>query len=225
MVASVLLGEKVAIPLSIQSLRDFRDWSRSADFPVSGRIDYLGGNIEVDISPENLFYHGTPKGEVFASILRHARRHQLGHVFVDAMRVVYEPAELSAEPDVVLVTQDAIDTNRVRLVEGRSDREDDYVEIEGAVDLVVEIVSDGSVAKDTQRLPVSYYQAGVREYWLLDARGKEVSFEILRRGHTSFEPTPHAEDGTVESKVLGCRCQLTRYHGLGGFWQYELTLT
>ncbi len=35
-----------------------------------------------------------------------------------------------------------------------------YVELEGAPDLVVEIVSDSSVAKDTQRLPPRYAAAG-----------------------------------------------------------------
>jgi len=51
-------------------------------------------------------------------------------------------------------------------------------------------------------VPVAYYQAGVREYWLIDARGKELSFELLRRGDAAFETTPADADGYQRSEVL-----------------------
>ena len=54
------------------------------------------------------------------------------------------------------------------------------MELEGP-DLVVEIVSDSSVTKDTQRLPLSYWQAGVTEYWLVDVGGERLSFQIYSR--------------------------------------------
>jgi Uma2 family endonuclease len=55
----------------------------------------------------------------------------------------------------------------------------DYIEILGSPDLVVEIVSDSSVRKDTTLLRDAYWKAGVREYWLFDARGAEIRFDIL----------------------------------------------
>ena len=45
---------------------------------------------------------------------------------------------------------------------------------------MVEIVSDASVKKDTERLPAAYHAAGIREFWLIDARGVEVRFTIHR---------------------------------------------
>jgi hypothetical protein len=45
-----------------------------------------------------------------------------------------------------------------------------FIEVEGAADLVVEILSDSSVGKDTRRLPEAYAKAGVGELWLVDAR-------------------------------------------------------
>jgi len=52
---------------------------------------------------------------------------------------------------------------------------------------------------DTVRLPKAYFQAGVREYWLIDARGEELSFQLLRRGDGAFEPTPADADGYQRS--------------------------
>jgi Uma2 family endonuclease len=43
-----------------------------------------------------------------------------------------------------------------------------YIDVEGPPDLIVEIVSDTSVAKDTRRLPEAYFRAGVAEFWLAD---------------------------------------------------------
>ena len=37
----------------------------------------------------------------------------------------------------------------------------------------------GTVQKDTKRLREAYHRAGVPEYWLVDARGQEIVFQIL----------------------------------------------
>src|SRR5256885_8764701 len=48
--------------------------------------------------------------------------------------------------------------------------EEGYLELEGTPDMVLEVVSESSVQKDTKRLRQLYWQAGIREYWLVDAR-------------------------------------------------------
>ena len=54
--------------------------------------------------------------------------------------------------------------------------------LEGSPDLVIEVVSDGSVRKDMVRLRDQYWQAGIQEYWLIDVRGEHLLFDILRPG-------------------------------------------
>jgi Uma2 family endonuclease len=83
-------------------------------------------------------------------------------------------SEESAEPDIVFVSHEALLADRVHLVPGSSQEPGRYVELEGAADLIVEIVSDSSVGKDTRRLPEAYSRAGVREFWLADARNDPV---------------------------------------------------
>ena len=97
-----------------------------------------------------------------------------------------------------------------------------YIELEGGPDLVAEIVSDTSVTKDTRRLPWAYFQAGIREFWLLDARGERLRFEIHRRGPAGFEPVEPDQDGFQSSAVLGSRFRLDRQLDEDGLWEFDL---
>ena len=54
-----------------------------------------------------------------------------------------------------------------------------YVELDGSPDMVLEVVSDSSVEKDIDVLMDLYWKAGIREYWLVDARGERIEFKIL----------------------------------------------
>ncbi len=189
---AVIFEESLAIPAAAHSLEAFRRWARSERFPERGRIDYLGGDIEVDMSPEDLFTHGTAKMTISAELHTLVTAADAGMVFVDRARVSSLEADLSAEPDVVVVSWESLDSGRAELVPKRN-RPGRYVEIQGAPDLVVEIVSDSSVGKDTKRLPRRYATAGVRELWLVDARGEQLRFEIRRLEGSAYVAQP--EDG------------------------------
>ena len=99
---------------------------------------------------------------------------------------------------------------------------DRYVEVEGMADLVVEIISDSSVKKDTRRLPAAYFQAGVREFWLVDARGEKPVFIIHRPGPKGFEPVAVDADGFQPSAVFGCRYRLDATRDEDGNWEFDL---
>lgn len=220
--ASVLFEEQVEIPLGIKNLADFRRWALSPQFPPRGRIDYLAGRIEVDMSPEDFFTHGTLKTEVSGEIRLRVNHLDLGHVLIAETRISSVPADMSAEPDIVVITYKALEDGRVRLVPKASGEPDRYVEVEGAPDLIVEIVSDSSVKKDTERLPAAYYRAGVREFWLIDARGQELLFQIHHRASHSFEAVPVESGGFQRSHVLDLSFQLDRVRHERGHWVYRL---
>ena len=227
MATSVLIQDEIEIPLGIDSLAAFRRWASSVIFPSMGRIDFVDGRIEVDMSPDNIFDHSAPKTEIGAVIRNRIKANRLGHVFIDKTRVSCPEAGLSVEPDVVFVAHESIADGRVQLVPAASKRGNGFIEIEGPPDLVVEVVSRSSLSKDTDRLMEAYYAAGVREYWLVDARGKDLSFKILARGEgggatQGFAPVAVDAAGWQSSAVLGAAYQLERAAGPGGFWEYEL---
>ncbi len=222
MASSVLIEDRCEIPLGISSLADFRCWADSDGFPDIGRIDYVAGRIEVDMSPENLFTHGTLKVETARVIANRVKQLDLGHVFSDQARVSCPAADVSAEPDVVFLAHESIEAGKVRLTPKASGGGENFVEIEGLPDLVVEIVSDSSVTKDTQRLPQAYFAAGVSEFWLVDARGDDVIFEIMALGQSRYEQVSPDGDGFRRSNVLACRSQLNRRRHDRGHWNYDL---
>ncbi len=89
-------------------------------------------------------------------------------------------------------------------------------------DLIVEIVSDASVRKDTERLPGLYHAAGVREFWLVDARGPDLVFRIHRPGASGYEPALASPDGFQYSAVLDRWYQLHRARNRHGRIAFEL---
>jgi len=220
--ATVVIEDQLRIPLGLSSLEAFRAWTQSEDFPESGRIDYIGDNIEVDMSPEDLFTHGTLKFALASVLFERVAELDLGHLVGDRSRVSHAEANLSVEPDIVVISHDAIATGRVTLVPKSGGDSDRFVEIEGTPELIVEIVSDSSVAKDTQRLRVAYYAAGVPEYWLVDARGKDLFFQINVQGTDQYQPATVDAAGFQNSAILACGYRLNRRRGKGGYWQYHL---
>ncbi len=221
MATSILFEERLEIPF-FASLDEFRAWARSDDFPETGRIDYIGGRIEVDMSPEDLFTHGTLKTRLISALDQLVEQADLGELPSDRTLVSCPDADVSSEPDIVFVFHASLETGRVRLVPKASGEDDRFVELEGPPDLIVEIVSDSSVKKDTQRLPEAYWRAGVREFWLADARGEEFFFRIHRPGPAGYEPALVDSEGFQRSAVLKHWFRVTRYRHRTGRWAYRV---
>jgi len=221
MTSSVVFEEQIEIPF-FRSLAEFRAWATSDDFPEKVRVDFIAGRIEVDMSPEDLFSHGTLKTEIVGMFRDLVKRGAGGYIFTDSARVSFPDADLSAEPDVVFVSEESLEAGRVRLVPKATREPDRFVELEGPPDLIVEIVSDSSETKDTQRLPAAYYRAGVPEFWLIDARGEELLFQIHRPGPSAYEPAPRDPEGFQQSAAFSTWFRLTRRRNDRGRWTFEI---
>lgn len=219
---TVVFEERVEIPMALRSLADFRRWATSDDFPEQGRIDYIGGRIEVDMSPEDFFCHATLKVEIAAALHRRVKVENLGHVVTDRTRVSSVEGDLSVEPDIAFISHETLRTGRARLVPKAGSERGRYIELEGAADLVVEIVSDSSVQKDTRRLPEAYFRAGVAEFWLVDARGESLVFRIHVRGESGFEAVEPDSEGFQPSGVLTCSYRLEGRRDAQGNWAFDL---
>jgi len=213
--------EDIQIPRTAGELAGFRDWACSDDFPENGRIDFLDGEIEVDMSPEELGIHGLVKAEIAAVLQFLVARKGIGNVYIDRGRVSNPAANLSVEPDIVVVFWDTIDAGRTFNVPSKR-RPGRFVEMEGSPDLVVEIVSDGSVRKDLIRLPPLYAKAGIPELWLVDARGETIRFEIHRLVAGRYEIGSSDAEGWIASPRLGWRFRLQRREVRPGRWSYRL---
>jgi Uma2 family endonuclease len=223
MAASVIIEEEIEIPMNLRSLADFRRWALSGQFPDQGRIDFVAGKIEVDMSPEDVFCHGKLKVLFVAKLFPLLERADGGHLFTDRTRVSAPSANLSVEPDIVFISHDSLKTDRVRLIPRAGDPRR-YVELEGAPDLIIEIVSDSSQTKDTQRLPRAYAQAGVREFWLADARKEPLLFQIYHLKDQAYQAAEADTNGFFSSNVFGCRFRLDGDRDAKGYWKFDLAI-
>jgi len=218
---SVVFDEQTEIPLALRSLGEFRQWAASDSFPQRGRFDFLAGRIEVDMAPEDFFSHGTLKVELLRVLSQHVKDAGIGHLVTDRTRVSCPVADLSSEPDIGFVSHATLSTDRARLVPHAAGEPGRFVELEGTADLIVEIVSDRSVVKDTRRLPEAYFKAGVDEFWLVDARSEPLAFVIHRRGAAAFEPVESDADGFRTSAVFDCRFRLDGRRDAQGNWTFD----
>jgi len=217
-----LQPEGLRIPGNLASLEDFRAWARSGEFPQEGRIDWIAGGIEIDISPEELNTHGSPKGAIYRGLGDLIETTNRGVVYVDSTRVSSSEADLSAEPDIVVLLFESVRTGRVKLVAKSRAPQGRFGEIEGPPDLVVECVSDTSVERDETRLRDAYHRARVPEYWIVDARGDNVSLRVLVHAGRTWRQLTAGAEGFIESPLLGCRVRLVRLPAQEGLLRYRL---
>ncbi len=202
----IVYPESVIIPSWVIDLASFRRWHDSESFPETGRICYLDGEVWVDMSPEQVFSHNQVKHEFGLVLGTLLKRERLGRYFPDGVLITNVDADVGNQPDGTFVSRATLRSRRVRLVAGARSG---FVELEGTPDMVLEVVSNSSVAKDTEILPDLYWRAGIPEYWLVDARGETLRFDIFRHGPKGYTTT-RKQRGWVPSPVFGKSFRLTR---------------
>lgn len=210
----VVIGNQIRIPPSAYTLKGFRRWVNSDQFPEEGSISYIKGDVWVDLMER--FYHNQLKSAIGAVLFLLVQQLNLGRYAFDRMRLINVDVDFSHEPDGMFFFHDTLSSGVVKLVQG-----DDSLEVLGAPDMVLEVVSQTSVQKDTVLLRELYWEAGIQEYWLVDAWRKEVQFEILRRGTSKYVAT-RKQSGWVKSQVFGKSFQLVREPGANNIPEYRL---
>jgi Uma2 family endonuclease len=209
----------VSIPPSVRSLQGFRDWYATDSFPEDGRISYLAGEIVIDMGHERISSHVDLKGEIFHRLKALLEEMNIGKYFGDGVRLVNEHADLSSEPDGCFISWDTFAKGGVHL--HRDPSGTDATEVLGSPDMVLEVVSRSSVAKDKVTLRDLYHRAGIREFWLVDARRSDIAFDILVAGSHGYVQSGADGDWRV-SPVFSRRFRLERTLDPLGLWQYRL---
>lgn len=120
-------------------------------------------------------------------------------------------------PDGMMASMDTI---RQGIVHNKGKH---YLEFEFTPDMVLEVVSASSLEKDTVILRDLYWQAGIREYWLVDVHKERQSFDILRHTSRGYAPV-RKQAGWLNSAVFGESFRLVRQHDERGHPEYTLRM-
>ncbi len=166
------------------SYEEFLAW---ADEDV--HAEWVAGEVVVQMPPKEWHQNVVT---FLATLLRlYAEFFGLGRVLAAPFEMkLGGPEGPAREPDILFVA-------RARLDRLTADR------LEGPADLVVEVVSDDSVARDRADKFYEYQEAGVREYWVIDPRpGKErADFWVLGEDGR-YRPVPVPPGGAYRSTAL-----------------------
>jgi hypothetical protein len=212
------IGQEVVIPDWVVDLESFRRWAAADVFPETGRIWFLNDEVWVDMSQEQVFTHVGVKTEYTAVLAPLARTAMRGRYLTDGVKLTNIQAGISGNPDGVYVSYEALTAKRMVLVEGM---EEGYLELEGSPDMVLEVISRSSVRKDRITLRQAYWEAGIREYWLVDARKSPPTFDILRQTAKGYAAT-RKQDGWIKSAVFQKSFRLTQSTDPLGHPEYTL---
>lgn len=220
---SIHFVDGIRIPADVFNLAGYVHWACSADFPQTGSVSFLGGDIEVDMSPEEINTHNKVKSAVTVGLALFAEKSDCGEILSDGALLVSEVADLATEPDAMLIRWETLQSGEVVYQADENDPRR-LMKVLGAPDLVVEVVSRYSVRKDTKRLPEAYFRAGVREYWLIDARAAVVDFQVLTRASRKYTPAAKDRRGFISSEILGAKVKLERSKNRVGGDAYRLRI-
>lgn len=197
------MSTEVAIPADAIDLDSFCRWAISEQRPERGQFSYLRGTIWIDLSLENIYRHNQVKGAFYRVLGALVTSHVLGRFIPHGMMLRNRAADLSTEPDGMFVSYDALRSGRVQRI-----GEPDCLQLDGSPEMVLEVVSESSVHKDTVDLRELYWRAGIREYWLVDARAATPRFDILRHGPKGYTATRKQAGGWLKSTVFDRSFQL-----------------
>jgi hypothetical protein len=210
----------VSVPPDAHTLNGFRAWVQSGEFPERGCISLINGTMIIDLSAERAGSHNAVKKEVTRVLDTLVLECDLGTLYADGMWITNDETGLSSEPDALFASWDSFATGRIELIVN-NEAEDDGIELRGCPDWVLEAISPSSVHKDAELLPAAYYRAGVREYWLIDARDEMLRFTIFIRGECGFVEVP-SQEHWIRSEVFGREFRLEPERDRMGVWKYRL---
>ena len=180
--------------------------------------EFYWSKIEREINRRQSATERTGAASVFALLRRFLMPASAVAALGICVTVAVVQSGISGNPDGVFVSYEALTAQRVLLVEGM---EEGYLELEGSPDMVLEVVIRCSVRKDRVVLRGAYWEAGIREYWLVDARKPPLSFDILRYTAKRYARC-RKYDGWIKSGVFQKSFRLTQTVDPLGHPEYTL---
>lgn len=123
------------------------------------------------------------------SILQHwVENHKAGIIFPAPTLMKTEVRPSGREPDIFFVANENLDK-----------LQENY--LDGAADLIIEIVSPESIVRDTQDKFEEYEAAGVKEYWIIDPNRRTANFYCFDE-NGKYKLLPISPDGEFSSRVI-----------------------
>jgi len=142
---------------------------------------------ELVMTPSPTRRHQEIVGKLYRRLAEFVDDRSLGEVYIAPLDTIFDQYNV-LQPDILFVSKE-------RLAEVGRER------IEGAPDLVVEVLSPSTFHKDLRRKMRVYSQFGVREYWIVDPEVRTVEL-YTRTGEGLQLAQRFSSQETFESRLL-----------------------
>lgn len=169
-----------------QQVRTKLTYDDYAAMPEGDRYELIDGVLIMVASPNR--EHQSIQLELSFQVVTVVKNEDLGWVFNPPFDVLFSRTEV-VQPDLVFVSKE---------------REDIITDanIQGAPDLVVEILSPSSTRRDWRDKFDMYERHGVREYWLIDP-DRRMAWALTLQDGAFVEAGRYGAHDALVSPVLG----------------------
>lgn len=162
------------------TVRDYMNLPESEE----KRYELIAGELYMVPSPNP--FHQKITGNLFRILSDFVEEHDLGLVFIAPLDVVLSDEDV-LQPDVIFISKER---------EGIIGEQN----IQGAPDLVIEVLSPSTAGRDRTIKRARYLRYGVREYWIVDPQTRSI--EVMKAGQTEFETQRVYPEGTAATSPL-----------------------
>ena len=170
-----------ALPRDTVSYRKFLEWNGE-----EGWFEWVDGEV---IKMSNPSLRHQQLSRFLTAILQFwVESKKIGEVIPSPFQIKFDFRPSGRQSDIMFVANE----NLHRL-------EKQYVD--GTADLIIEIISPESLARDTQDKFQEYEMAGIKEYWTIDPNTRTVVFYGFA-GNGKYKMLPISPDGIFESRVI-----------------------
>jgi Uma2 family endonuclease len=153
--------------------------------PDDKRYELIEGDLIMTPSPVTA--HQRISGRIEFELRKHVQGRDLGEVF-DAPLDVYLDNENVLQPDIMFISKD-----RAGIIGEKN--------IQGAPDLVIEILSESTAYRDMAQKKKLYAKFGVKEYWIVTPEEASITIYLLK--NAAFQPIhSYLDDDVLESPTL-----------------------
>ncbi|MFN3532397.1 MAG: Uma2 family endonuclease [Candidatus Brocadia sp.] len=170
-------------PITIEKKKyTYEDYLKT---PEDKRYELING--ELLLTPSPIPNHQRVSGKLEFMVRKFITENNQGEVFY-APCDVYLDNENVIQPDILFISKE-----RLNIVGEKN--------IQGAPDLVIEIISEYSVYRDMAQKKRLYARFGVKEYWIVIPEEKEIEVHILKDSTYQLHAT-YSKTDTLESPSL-----------------------
>ncbi len=153
-------------------------------FSEGAPYQLIGG--ELIITPTPTPYHQRISRRIEFLLIQYVEGNNLGEVFDSPIDVYFEQTE-TYQPDVIFISKERLDIIK-------------ETRLEGALDLVIEILSPGTAYYDLRKKFKIYEKYRVKEYWIIDLEEKNI--EVYVNKGNRFYLIQNVKSGIAKSEVL-----------------------